>query len=356
MKVLVVDWLGRGGIAQTSMAWRRSLLAAGAEPIVVTRAHRELLTDVSPGWSPPLPGAGRLLSHRAVVHAATRAIALLRPDLVVVQNYVVPSLEQPVYRMARRVGATVATVVHDHRLHSRLAGSGAGLSGALAASDVVVAHSTYVAERLDMAGGDLRVIPHPLQLDMLTTAGDVLWPPGSTPTAVHFGVVKRGYKGTDLVVGLSQDPGTRPWRFAVLGTGAPRPADRLHTSDGYVPAPDLVASVAAAEAALLPYTFATQSGAVVLAQALGTVCVASAVGGIPEQIIDGVTGLLIPPGAGSGAWVEALRGLAEDPSRRAAIGGAASSATRASHRHFDAAVRNLLGLPRNRTSNDHEAR
>jgi len=342
VKVLLVDWLGRGGIAQTSMAWRRALLAAGAEPYVVTRRGRELATDVMPTPTPPIPGAGRLLEHAAVVRGAVRAIAALRPAMVIIQNYVLPVLEQSVYRAARRANAAVVTVVHDHRLHSPLAGSGVGLDAALRASDMVYTHTAYVADRIDPAGRTIRLIPHPLQLDLLEESGNPLWPATSDPTAIHFGVLKRSYKGTDLIVALSQDPATRPWRFAVLGAGAPPQGPRLLSCAGYVPAPDLVASIRAADAAILPYSFATQSGAVVLAQALGKTCVASAVGGIPEQIEDGVTGRLVPAGAGTAGWAEVLLSLRRDPAARTRMGEAGRRATHEAHQRFTAEVAALV--------------
>ena len=54
---------------------------------------------------------------------------------------------------------------------------------------------------------------------------------------------------------------------------------------------------------------------------LGRPVVASSVGGLPDLVEDGVTGLLVPPGDAA-ALAEALSGLLRDPGRAEALGGA----------------------------------
>jgi glycosyltransferase involved in cell wall biosynthesis len=131
-----------------------------------------------------------------------------------------------------------------------------------------------------------------------------------------FGVLKRAYKGASVVETLAER-GVEGWAFLAVGTGAPEHAPRITAIPGYAPPGRLTAAVAATDATIAPYTHATQSGVVVLAQVLGSVPIASAVGGIPEQIDDGVDGLLVAPGAPIESWRDAILHLNDDDCRKA---------------------------------------
>ncbi len=72
--------------------------------------------------------------------------------------------------------------------------------------------------------------------------------------------------------------------------------------------------------------------AVIHATALGGAIVASRIGGIPEIVADGASGLLVPPGDGA-ALAGALSALLADPARRAAYGHAAQARFRERFSH-----------------------
>jgi glycosyltransferase involved in cell wall biosynthesis len=339
---VIVDWLGRGGIAQCTAAWADTLRQDGGEVRVVTRSGRDL-----DGWPGPLVHSAvrrtRLAAHRAVVQAAARELSELRPRQIVVQNYVVPLLELPLLRAAQRSGTSFILVVHDHRLHSRLAGLEQGLGRLVRGADVVVTHTEHVAEHVRRRHGrtDITVLPLPTQTSMVALeGGEPLASAGlGQRLAVHFGIVRRGYKGADMVCRMAE-AAPEGWAFAIIGRGAPRATSNLTGADAYVPAADLVETLRQSAVTLLPYRYATQSGAVVLAQSLGSVPVATAVGGIPEQIRDGETGMLIPAGADLHVWLEMLRRLAE-PGRIEEMSCAARHDAVARHERFVDGARTL---------------
>ena len=319
MGALIVDWLGQGGIFQTSRTWVRALGDAGIEAEVLTRAGGEPY-----GADPVRPlttRTSKLAAHLELVRAAAAEIAAQGPRIVVVQNYLLPRLELPVVLAAHQVGATVVVVVHNHRPHSALAGSTLGLGRLLGSADHVVTHSRYVAERLPEGARAVHVLNHPVPLGLVELAPSQPAPgsPDGSQTALTFGVLKRRYKGTPVIETVARRR-VDGWRFVAAGVGAPPDGSvpGLDTVSGFVPAEQLVALIGAADVCLLPYRHATQSGAVALAQSLGVPVVASAVGGIPEQVTDHVNGRLVPADAGAAQWAEMLGELT--PAVLAALG------------------------------------
>jgi glycosyltransferase involved in cell wall biosynthesis len=344
VSALIVDWLGRGGIAQTTEAWAMELTQAGSVVEVVTRPNRELGSGAIAVTAAPLAG-GRVAAHRAVARAAAVRIRETRPGVVVVQNYVLPIFERPVYDAARAVGARVVIVVHDHRLHTLAAGTRAGLRRELRRADAVVTHTRFVAEGVRRWSGrdDVTVTPVPVLVGMLEHARVPVEFGGASGDLVagHFGVLQRGYKGGSMVEALA-DAGVDGWSFVAMGTGAPEQVPGLKSFPGYASAGRLCGAVAASDVALAPYRFATQSGIVVLGHVLGAVPVGSAVGGIPEQIEDGVDGILVAPGAPVGAWRDALGVLRDDRTRKAFAAAGEARAWR-EHAIFAGRVRELAG-------------
>ena len=102
MSVVIVDWLGRGGIAQTTRRWIDVCEELGHETTVVTRGDRELRGE---GVRAPAEGPHTLVTHHRLAKLAADTIEEFRPDTVIVQNYVVPVLERPLDRALRGTGS-----------------------------------------------------------------------------------------------------------------------------------------------------------------------------------------------------------------------------------------------------------
>jgi glycosyltransferase involved in cell wall biosynthesis len=143
-----------------------------------------------------------------------------------------------------------------------------------------------------------------------------------------FGAV-RPYKGVDVALAALAmvDPALRAvlvvagrfWegraRYRALanelGLGG-----RVELRDGYVSDHDAAVLLTAADAVLLPYRSATQSGVAQLAFAYGRPVVATAVGGLSTAVEHGRTGLLVEPG-NAFALARAIERLASDRDRLA---------------------------------------
>jgi len=125
-----------------------------------------------------------------------------------------------------------------------------------------------------------------------------------------FGAI-RPYKGIDIaleaialvdgdldvrlvVAGRSWGDATADLREMVRTRGL---GDRVEIRDRFIPNEEAALLFGSADAALLPYRSASQSGVVQLSFAYGCPVIATRVGGLPAAVNDGVDGLLCEPDA-----------------------------------------------------------
>lgn len=340
----------RGGVAQHTTRLAGALADAGHDVRVVSfarlyprrlypgRAQREPDGTGEPAGSPLLvpwwPPSWR---------RAARAVREHRPDLVVMAWWV-PFLGPMAAWLARRLrrsGLRVAWLCHNVLPHD-----GGGwvdrvvTRRALARGDAWLVHARSDAAVLEallgpdrVARGDLRVVGMPgmdpapgAPPPVRAAARRAMGVPEAVPLALFFGFV-RPYKGLDVLIDALPAarravPGLRLWvagefwmpaaelaaRARALGLGD----DALTLEDAYLPAAEAAARLAAADVCVLPYRTATQSAVATAAFARGVPVIATRVGGLPEAVADGASGLLVPPEDPS-ALAAALARFFEEP-------------------------------------------
>ncbi len=317
MRILVVADAG----SIHTQRWVRGLTARGHRlELVSERPWADAPVDVHAlppaargRWN--LPWAVRRL--RAVVHR-------FRPDLVhahYASHYGLMAALAGCRPLVISVwGADVEVFPERRGVNRRL------LSWTLSRADRVTATSRHLAAAAARyRRGDIDVVPWGVES---------AWFEGATPEPPipPFTVVCNKHLepvyGLDLLIrALASMPGA--WRLALLGDGSARGdletlardlgvADRVVWPGRLEPA-DVRRWLDAAHVACFPSRRESFSVATLEASARGRPVVAARVGGLPEVVEDGVTGLLVPP-ENVQALRDALSALAGDPARRVAMG------------------------------------
>lgn len=200
---------------------------------------------------------------------------------------------------------TLAQMIHDvtphpgpaaipYLLHRRLYPS---------LADIVISLSDYVHRDL------VRVYPR--KAHIMSRHGVILpaGPIDSEAVAerrrrfLFFGRIDR-YKGLDVLVkafgsAKLEDPDINLEIVGRgrIGVGLRRDIERhgIGLTNRWVSEEEGAAAVARCGVIVLPYTSATQSGVAAAALANGIPCIATSVGALPEQVLDGRNGLIVPP-------------------------------------------------------------
>ena len=224
------------------------LTAQGQDVVVVTRPGRELGAGQTPVFASPAR-KGRIAAHRAVVQTAAQRIRDLRPDWVVVQNDLLPTLERPVFKAALQVGAKVAVVVHDGRLHTlSTKAPESGWFGTFAPPTRWSCTASMSLPRCDATphvatSSSCRCrcrsacCPTPARARRSWTDAKRC---GGADISVSCGGTTRARRSSQQLAARGVDG----WRFAVLGAGAETSAG-VHSVPGYLESGDLVAAVSA---------------------------------------------------------------------------------------------------------------
>ncbi|MFN8531170.1 MAG: glycosyltransferase family 4 protein [Anaerolineae bacterium] len=397
MQVYVIEGSGRGGMIQYDYNLCRALKLNGVDAALVTSTYYELrdlphnfpVYELLHLWDPRAP---RPLSRwRWMLRRAGRGIQyprewlrlilfLLRqrPD-VVLFGEIRFNFEFYFFWLLKRLGFKLAAVVHDVRTWNRSS------SGALTDDsqehlqaylriyrlfDALFVHdrsntelflSLYPVEKarvheIQHATSDLtlEVVPT-ITADEARVKMNV--PPGKK-VALFFGALAK-YKGVDVLVeAFAQTIARCPDAHLVIA-GFPTKemnmdelraraaelgiADAVSWYLDYVPNEWIKPLMEISTVVVLPYRLVGQSGVLQQAYAHGRPTIATRVGGLPDAIEDGESGLLVPP-EDPAALAEAMVKVLNDPAfaDRIAARGKELSQTRFSSSAVAASIENVL--------------
>lgn len=361
MRILLWYWGRRGAGGQMTLCLAEALRRQpGVEVALAISAQAELRaglealalpTDAVPTYASAagflagfarLPWLGRRLRRQARGFGADAVVSVM-------SHLWTPLLAPGL----RRAGLRYIPFVHDALPHPgdpawlwdwRLERELDAAAAAIALSDPVAA--ALRARRPGLAVHRMTLGAH-LPAALLARARPAAM--GAAPRFLLFGRL-RAYKGLDLLrdawpLLLARCPGAT---LRVVGEGDPEAlAPGLAKLPGVTLEPrwlaeaEIPALLAAADALVLPYREASQSGVVALAQALGVPAVVTPVGGLAGQVRHGVDGLVAAE-LSPGALAAAMAALAEPASHARLAQGAAESGRLLSD--WDTQARALLAI------------
>jgi len=375
MRVFVVETDSAGGMIHYAYQLCTALTQDGAEVTLVTSRHYELrhlphsfnllpLLRLWPNIEPSPARAGRfgLLLRRAghKVRRGWRALRfarewwrltryLLRERPDVVQFAIIRFPFQEVFlRRLRRDGLYLTQVCHEYEFRetrNRIirAFTARWARRVYPSFSAVFLHSEADRERFlslyPVEPDRTHVIPHGNEFmfpRLVDAGGDLRDRYGlapARPVALFFGGLRPSKGIPDLLeaFGLLRAEIDASLLIAGYPTNGLAGADleaearRLGLAEEvtvdarYLALEEIGPLLRTATVAVLPYRNATASGALQVAYAFGRPVIATTVGGLPEAVEDGVTGLLVPP-ADPPALARALVKLLSDPDEALRMG------------------------------------
>jgi glycosyltransferase involved in cell wall biosynthesis len=323
MRSLVWQWGRRGAGPRFAAELAAALRFQGETALSLSEQAEILRGQEPPACALPvptyqgLPGLlARLVRAPLTIRALTRRILALAPEVAICA---MPApLDLVMAAALRRARVRYFVIVHDADPHpgDRVPFQPALQRRLIAGAAGIITLSDAVAARLRQSGaaGGKPVLcsSHP---------PFAFGPPPPPPRAAGgpwrllcFGRLLP-YKGLDLLAEAIAHLGARPdLVLRVVGQGPESPAlDRLRRLPGvtvenrWIPEPELPALLAWADAVVLSHREASQSGVAAAAIAANRFLVATAVGGLAEQVRRYPRGILAPPEPA--ALAAALAGL-----------------------------------------------
>ncbi len=312
----------KGGGARHTTELAHRLTAAGHN-VVIESWRAQYPSRLYPGRQtievpegPPYPRTYRRLAWYRPDSWLAAGRRLGSADLVVFA-LLTPLQVAPYLAIRSALGGKPRTAVICHNVlpHERRPGDVALTAALLSRADTVLVHSAAQAAQARELAADVAItaVRMPPHLPASQGAERPGFPAPPTPRApgpelrlLFFGIV-RPYKGLDVLLhALADAPehltltvagefwgGTADTERLIAGLGL---GDRVTLRPGYVPAADIPALFAGADALVLPYREATASQNALLAFAHGVPVITTTAGALGEAVRDGVDGLTCAPG------------------------------------------------------------
>ncbi|MBP8824146.1 MAG: glycosyltransferase [Flavobacteriales bacterium] len=309
----------RGGIAQFSTALVQELRKEHAvEAFTFTRQYPHLLF---PGTSQYDPAAQDVIMASRILDSinplswkrTSRRMLQSNPEVAVLR-YWMPFFAPAMGRVAtelRRAGVKVITIVDNALPHEPHFYDKPLTRWFLRKNDGLVAMTGAVEEAIRDLCPNARVkrMPHPLydHFGAPVPPGDArrqLGLPAEARVLLFFGLI-RNYKGLDLLIDAF---GLLDQRYHLVIAGEPYGdfssyrqqiaisplRENIHVHTRFIADAEVPLYFGAADAVVLPYRSATQSGITAVAHHFGVPVVATDVGGLREALDGGRAGVLVP--------------------------------------------------------------
>ena len=303
---------------------RVSLISTAPLTVPLPPALRHLPCYTIPTASPAMRPHERLLTLLRGWGRVPGLVAALRPDLVQLHALPTPAAVPFLCRVGPLVvSAWGSDVVQRDRRKSQL------YPALLAHADALTATSRYLAEVL------ATYLHRPRRIEVIAFGVDAerFRPPVTRSPQLRIGTLRHLERiyGIDLLVDAIPIINDNYPNLEVVigGAGSQQQAltaqiARLGLPDqvrlyGRVPHAEVPAFLGALRIFAMPSRAESFGVAALEAQACGVPVVATRVGGLPEAVVEGVSGVLVLPDDAS-ALAESLLRLLDDPQRAAAMG------------------------------------
>ncbi|MNY00678.1 Alpha-D-kanosaminyltransferase [compost metagenome] len=172
----------------------------------------------------------------------------------------------------------------------------------IASVDRLIVHGEALRTELAAQGVEasrIAVIPHGDYGFLLRHAGAI----AEEPMILCLGRLS-AYKGLEVLCQAERLFGDRlgDYRVCIAGEGDPElfreeigPSGRVEVINRFLSDEEVAHLFQRARLVVLPYTQASQSGVLAIAQAFGKAAIVTDVGGLPEAVAYGEAGLIVPP-------------------------------------------------------------